>query len=291
VAELGNQDDHKNRTNDDTGNFIEEEIAHGRPRLIKRKIGAVFGMRRARRQQVIAVICVVCAVMPRPNAGNGNNAITVLWPCRTCFARSAYTPAGRIGPRRPTRIPCREFKTRKFIPMIRMIALAGLSVLALSAGSQAQDQEFTLGAGYERIEIGELEFDTISLRGGLTFTEHFGIEAQANFGIDEETIDVLGASADVDFNYLLGVFGVARLPVNNDQTVLFARAGYTTSEAEASLGGFSVAADDDAWAYGVGVEHTISGPHGVRFDYTRYDYDGEDADGLALSYIYRFNAN
>jgi outer membrane immunogenic protein len=175
--------------------------------------------------------------------------------------------------------------------MFRLIALASLSAVALAAGAQAQDRDFTLGGGYERIEVGDLEFDTIALRGGLTFTENFGVEAQANFGIDEETIDVLGTSADVDFNYLLGVFGVARLPINNDQTVLFARAGYTTSEAEASAAGFTVAADDDAWAYGVGVEHFFTGPHGVRFDYTRYDYDGEDADGVSLSYVYRFNAN
>lgn len=173
--------------------------------------------------------------------------------------------------------------------MIRTIALATLSAVALTAGVSAQDRTVDLSIGYDRVDFDGLEFDAVSLRGGYNFTENFAVEGQASFGLSDETV----GGVDVELNHSFGVFGVARAPFNEGQSAVFGRIGYTTNEIEASAGGFSAAGDDEAWAFGVGGEHFFNGgAHGVRADYTRFEFDeGGDADAFGLSYVYRFGAN
>lgn len=172
--------------------------------------------------------------------------------------------------------------------MSRTLLLASLSVLALSAGASAQDEpRFTLGAGYERVDADGAEFDTVVLRAGYDFTRYLGVEGQVHFGIGDETITDGGITADLDLNHSAGLFGVVR-PWSNEQANVFLRVGYTTTEVEASAAGFSVEADDDAWAYGVGGEWFFAGNNGVRFDYTRFDFEDGDADVFGLSYVRRF---
>lgn len=173
--------------------------------------------------------------------------------------------------------------------MYRSLIAASLSVLALTATASAQDApRFTLGAGYDRADFDGVDFDTVVLRGGYDFNRYFGVEGQANFGLGDESVTESGVTADVSLNYAAGVFGVVR-PWSNETMNVFGRIGYTTTELDASAGGFSIDASDEAWAYGVGGEWFFAGDNGVRVDYTRLDYeDGGDADVFGISYVRRF---
>lgn len=164
--------------------------------------------------------------------------------------------------------------------MIRSIALATLSAVAIAAGAHAQDtSSFKLSAGYDRADFDGGEFDTVALRGTYDFSDFFGMEAQTNFGFNDES--------GVELNYSAGLFGVVRANIseNGGPSNVFFRAGYTITE----LSGGGLTADDTAFAYGVGGEFFMDDRNGFRIDYTRMDFDdGGDASVYGVSYVRRF---
>ncbi|OLF81395.1 hypothetical protein AWH62_01610 [Maricaulis sp. W15] len=171
--------------------------------------------------------------------------------------------------------------------MIRTVLVSSLSVLALTAGALAQDGQIRVGGGYEAADFDGVDFDTVVVRGSYDFTRYLGVEGQLNIGLGDESVTVGAVTGDVSLDYVAGVFGVVR-PFSNENGSVFLRAGYTTTEAEASAAGLNFNADDQAWAYGVGGEYFFDGRNGVRADYTRYDYDdGGEADFYGISYVRR----
>ncbi|WP_291841861.1 porin family protein [Maricaulis sp.] len=171
--------------------------------------------------------------------------------------------------------------------MFRTVLVSSLSVLALAAGASAQDGQFRVGVGYEAADFDGANFDTVVARGSYDFTRYLGVEGQLNIGLGDESVTVGAVTGDVSLDYVAGVFGVVR-PFSNENGSVFLRAGYTTTEGEASAAGLSFSADDQAWAYGVGGEYYFDARNGVRVDYTRYDYDdGGEADFYGISYVRR----
>jgi outer membrane immunogenic protein len=172
--------------------------------------------------------------------------------------------------------------------MMRTIIAASLSVLALGSIAQAQDTSYTLGAGYERFSGDGVDLDSVVFRGRYDLNKYFGVEGQANIGVGDDSVTVLGTTADVSLDYAVGVFGVVRA-FSNENGNVFLRVGYTNTQIDASVPGFSASADSDAWAYGVGGEYLFDGRNGVRFDYTNFDYDGGgSSDVYGVSYVRRF---
>ncbi|WP_417489168.1 porin family protein [Maricaulis sp.] len=172
--------------------------------------------------------------------------------------------------------------------MMRTIIAASLSALAIGSVAQAQDTSYTLGAGYERFSGDGVDLDSVVLRGRYDFNRYFGVEGQANIGVGDDSVTELGVTADVSLDYAVGVFGVVR-PFSNEYGNVFLRAGYTNSQIDASVAGFSGSADSDAWAYGIGGEYLFDSRNGVRLDYTNFDYDGGgSSDVYGISYVRRF---
>lgn len=169
--------------------------------------------------------------------------------------------------------------------MFRTVALASISALVLAAGAHAQEGTGTFSVGASQAEYGDLKFTAATLRGTLNLTRHFSVEGEASWGLDGDNV----GGVDVDLNYNMGAYAVARFPIDNDRIVFFGRAGYTRTEIEASLLGFAASGEDEAWAYGVGGEFYIDEQNGLRLDYTRIDYTGEDATYWGVSYVRRFN--
>ncbi|WP_323762966.1 porin family protein [Maricaulis sp.] len=171
--------------------------------------------------------------------------------------------------------------------MFRTVLVSSLSVLALAAGASAQEGQIRLGAGYEAADFDGVDFDTVVVRGSYDFTRYLGVEGQLNIGLGDESLTVGGLTGDVSLDYVAGVFGVVR-PWSNEDGSVFLRAGYTTTEADASAAGLNFSASDEAWAYGVGGEYFFDARNGVRADYTRFDYDdGGEADFFGVSYVRR----
>jgi len=92
----------------------------------------------------------------------------------------------------------------------------------------------------------------------------------------------------VGLNYGVAGFGRLQFPVS-EQFSVFARAGYgyAWAEFDASAAGLTIQDDADALAYGAGAEWAFSGPNAVRFDYTRYDFEGE-GNVWSIGYVRRF---
>jgi len=123
----------------------------------------------------------------------------------------------------------------------------------------------------------------------------FGAEVEGSIGFnqDEASVDfgtgIITAESGVDSQ--IAGFGVARLPVSQKLNVL-GRVGYHNTELSAEFdNGTTILEQEfstDGIAYGVGAEYAINHRTSVRADYTRYDFDGADADALSLAVSRKF---
>ncbi len=123
----------------------------------------------------------------------------------------------------------------------------------------------------------------------------FGAEVEGSYGFneDEATVDFGTGpiTAESGIKTQIAGFGVARLPLSERFNVL-GRVGYHNTEFEAEFDdGVTVLEQDfstDGIAYGVGAEYALSKKTSLRADYTRYDFDGADADAVSLAVKRKF---
>lgn len=175
--------------------------------------------------------------------------------------------------------------------MLRTLVSASAIALAAASASFADSGDFTWSAGYSAIEVSDsgqsADVGAVTFRGGYEFTRYFGFEGQLDVGVGDDTIVVAATPVDVELNYAASLFGIARAPVSENIN-LFARAGYTAADFEASAPGVTVTSDTDGWAYGVGAEMFFDARNGFRAGYTHHDFDSSDADVWSISYVRRF---
>jgi hypothetical protein len=160
-----------------------------------------------------------------------------------------------------------------------MIGASVAALLAIAAPVAANAETTWYGnIGYAGVSADDVNLGAIQGRIGAQFNPYIGVEGEVAFGVKEDTV----AGVDVKLDNEYGIYGVAKLPVN-EQFDVFARVGY--ARAEADIGGTS--GSDDGVAYGVGAQYTFDGKNGVRADYTKYDFLG-DADVWSVSYVRKF---
>lgn len=178
-----------------------------------------------------------------------------------------------------------------------VVAASAVALLSVPGLAQAQDMGATRlygTVGYANADLEDVNLGAIQGRLGARFGPYFGVEGEAAFGIDDDSIDTglappAPASVDVELKHQLGIYGVVFLPTSENFD-LFARVGYSTSEIEAEAAGISADEDADGWAFGVGGQFFFDGVNGVRADYTRHEFndDGGDADVWSIAYSRRF---
>lgn len=169
---------------------------------------------------------------------------------------------------------------------MRSILLSAVAIAALSTGvASAQSQGGgSVSAGYTVIDGDGGDLGAITLRGGYDFTQHFGIEGEGHIGVkDEEFMGV-----DISLDYGLAAYGVARLPVAENGSNIFLRAGYGVLSIEGSAGGITVSEDVDGFAFGIGGEFLFFANQGLRLDYTVFDGDDGEADTYGASWVIRY---
>lgn len=170
---------------------------------------------------------------------------------------------------------------------MKTILLSTVAALVLASGASAQDGRTHFGAGALHIDADGANVSGVYVRGGYDFTPFIGAELEAQFGVWDDTVNLGGGlTADVGLNYGVAGFMKAQYPVA-EQLSVFGRVGYAWAEFDASAAGLSFQDDDDGLAYGVGAEWAFSGPNAIRFDYTRYSFEG-DANVWTLGYVRRF---
>lgn len=172
---------------------------------------------------------------------------------------------------------------------MKSLLIAASAIAVLAGAASAQEGPFRLGAGYQAIDTDGATYDTLTLRGSYDVTSIFSVEGDLLIGLGDESTTVGAATVTSEIDYGVGVYGVARVPLN-EQFSVFARGGYTYFDTNASVAGAAFGDDVDGWAFGAGAEWAFAGPNAVRVDYTRYDFvDGNgDADAFGISYVRRF---
>ncbi len=163
--------------------------------------------------------------------------------------------------------------------MKKLLIAASAAALSLAAPALAHAEASVYGTiGYANVSVDPVNLGVIQGRLGVNLTPHFGVEAEAAFGVADD--EILGISVELTHTY--GAFAVARLPVSENMDI-FVRGGFASAEVD--VGGTS--ASEDGAAYGVGVEGFFTPNDGVRLDYTRYDFGG-DADVWSIAYVRKF---
>jgi outer membrane immunogenic protein len=161
------------------------------------------------------------------------------------------------------------------------IVMASLAVLALAAPAIAQSADtasntgFSASLGYSYWNADDGNLGAVTARGRYMFTDNFGAEGEASFGVgSEETYGF-----DIGISNSFGAFAVVGAPLSTRSNV-FARLGYATTEFDVTGYGYDVSASIDGIAYGVGGEFFFTDSFGIRGDYTGYD-GGDDIAGSA----------
>ncbi|HEV7229000.1 porin family protein [Brevundimonas sp.] len=175
---------------------------------------------------------------------------------------------------------------------MRNVFLLSTAAAALfAAPAMAQDASNVYGSvGYSQIEAEEVELGAVTGRLGYKFNPNFAVEGEASFGVADEDVDLGGGvTANVEHEYDAAVYAVGILPISPNFE-LFGRAGYGTTEIEASAAGVSASESGESWNYGVGANWSFDGRNGIRADWTRRDFtnDGGEADVWSLGYVRKF---
>jgi outer membrane immunogenic protein len=182
--------------------------------------------------------------------------------------------------------------------MKTLIAAASAAALVSLAPGLAQAQTATTGLygnlGYANANVDDFNFGGIQGRLGWRMNDWFGVEGELALGINEESVSIPTtqgpARVDLKVKHAEAVYGVGFIPIGQN-TDLLARIGYGNTEIEGSVAGFSASQDGGSWNFGVGAQHHFDGVNGVRVDYTRQEFTGDDggsADVWSITYSRRF---
>lgn len=144
--------------------------------------------------------------------------------------------------------------------------------------------------GYTGIDADGANLGAITARGGAKLTRYLGAEAELSVGVKDDDVAIGNVAGKVEHRYDVAAYGVATLPVT-DNFELFGRLGYGTTELKASVPGASASNSTESVNYGAGANYFFDGQNGVRADWTRRDFRGEqgaEVDTWGLGYVRRF---
>ncbi|MBP2159827.1 MULTISPECIES: porin family protein [Asticcacaulis] len=174
--------------------------------------------------------------------------------------------------------------------MLKIAAISAVALVAAFAGAaQAQDAgKYYVEGGYANIQFQDESFGAANFGAGIKFNKYLGAEANASFGISEQSYVEQGVTVDVKVDNVVAAYLVASYPVSANVELL-GRVGFLRGELSGKASGVKVSFDDDAFAAGVGVRYFPNGGvHGVRADFTRAEFEESDVDQLSISYVRRF---
>lgn len=191
-----------------------------------------------------------------------------------------------------------------------LFAAASAAVLAAavpavaSAQTAAPTTGFYGNVGYANTHDSGANLGTIQGRLGYRFNNWLGAEGELAGGVkgDDVSTTVGGATATgkAKIQHQEAIYGVGFLPLAPNWEVL-GRVGYGHTEAKVSdvkvsgAGGPvsipSVSGGGDSWNFGVGAQYHWDGLNGVRADYTREEFTGNDSghgDVWSIAYSRKF---
>jgi opacity protein-like surface antigen len=191
--------------------------------------------------------------------------------------------------------------------MKALITAASAAALATLAPVLAQAQTETAATGvygtlgYANAHTGGVDLGAIQGRLGYRFNNYLGVEGELAGGVKNDSSTTTFAGGSVDTKVKLqnqeAIYGVGFLPISPNFDLL-ARVGYgdTRIKATATATGTAVppvsaSAHGDSWNFGAGAQYHFDGKNGIRGDYTRQEFTGDNsghADVWSIAYTRRF---
>lgn len=158
--------------------------------------------------------------------------------------------------------------------------------------------------GYANTNDTGANLGTIQGRLGYRFNNWLGVEGELAGGVKSDTVSTnVGAATvrgDAKISHQEAIYGVGFLPVGTNWDLL-ARVGYgnthvkisnaTVSGVGGTVSGLSDSGDGKSWNYGLGAQYHWDGVNGVRADYTRESFTGDNsghADVWAIAFSHKF---
>jgi outer membrane immunogenic protein len=156
--------------------------------------------------------------------------------------------------------------------------------------------------GYAATNTSGVDLGAIQGRLGWRFNNWFGVEGEFAAGVKDDkgsqTIGGTTVNTKVKLNDEEAIYGVGFLPLSPNFDLL-ARIGYghqgakVTATSTGAGGPVSISdtARGDSWNYGAGLQYHFDGSNGVRGDYTRQEFTGDNsghADVWAVAFTHRF---
>jgi hypothetical protein len=192
--------------------------------------------------------------------------------------------------------------------IIAAVAVTGIAVSAPAFAQDAAMPTLTHPQGYLNLgwtylnpyghDLGEL-----TGRAGVKFSRYWGVEGEVGGGLlgnHYATGPGINSRVNLSEGISRAVYGVGYLPVMNDKLELLARVGYgntpllTRSDVGASSSNPNTMRTLASWNYGAGAQYALNGKDGLRFDYTRRDFQApgfdnpKDMDTYSVSIVHKF---
>lgn len=161
-------------------------------------------------------------------------------------------------------------------------------------------------AGYNAEDGGQLDLASVAGRVGARFGTYFGVESEANVGVDSERFVYFPPCSQIcpdivfldraKLNNSEALYGVGYLPITA-KLDLFGRAGYGFANYSAGPV-FHQGFAEQSFNFGVGCQYFLDGANGLRVDYTREEVTSKDQLGSettgdaindwSISFVHRF---
>lgn len=164
---------------------------------------------------------------------------------------------------------------------------------AFYAGVSVSQSEIDADAGFSSFSDTDIGW---KIFGGYMFNKYFAVEgAWVDFGDFSDTVVnpvfLSPAKAKLELDGF-AVSGVASYPVNGAFSV-FGKLGVWAWSSDVKIAivpGFSVDTDDDGTdvMFGAGGSYNFTQAISVRAEWERFTSDGDDADLLSISGVYKF---
>ena len=196
-----------------------------------------------------------------------------------------------------------------------IIAAAAVATVGVAAPAFAQtataDPTLThpqgyLNLGYTYLNPYGHDLGEVFGRGGLKFSRWWGVEGEVGGGVMGNHF-ATGPSINSRVNLSEGIqsaiYGVGYVPLpvmGGDKLELLGRVGYgetplsIRSDVGSSDNNANVTKTVASWNYGAGLQYSMNNRNGIRFDYTRRDFqykgvdNPHDTDTYSVAFVHKF---
>jgi outer membrane immunogenic protein len=191
------------------------------------------------------------------------------------------------------------------------VASVGVAAPAFAQTATAADPTLTQPQGYLNLGYTYLnpyghDLGELFGRGGVKLGRYWGVEGEVGGGVlgnHFATGRGINSRVNLSEGIQSAIYGVGYLPLpvmGGDKLELLARAGYgeTPLRVRSDVGPSDANSNRTItvanWNYGAGLQYALNGKDGLRFDYTRCDFqykgtdNPKDIDTFSLAFVHKF---